>query len=534
MNFIKKILSLFFFNKYFENRLEKAYDILEKKKKINEIYRLKANLQKINFKLKSEKLNKFFNEYRLDVYISLYQFIYSRFINKSFFTSRLMFAIAFNKKFYFPLPKIYLDEIAKTVPVNYLISKILFIFFIFSYFFYQILIMLRSFTFFLKTKNIDKKIIYVDSIPNLYSDTSNNSNCNDFFKWCFKQFNLKRNVTFFHCNPDIKNKEINWGVHVYKTSYIKDPIANFLNFSNIIFFFISFFKTIKICLNLILLRKIEFILLMKEFYFFYLYKYIQKKYDLCLYNNSNMVFRPMWTYLNDFFVKDSVIVYFYSTNQMPLLQELNKETYYEVYGYYLHSWDKYIAWTDYHEEWLNNFTNKKNKFIRTSFIPFAGKHIVLSQQKQNITIFDVPPKRDGIYKLLNNPYNIYTLKYCISFVDDIFKSLPNNFFQTYDIILKIKKDYSNIHPLYREYLNNLGKKKKFKIISDLSPESVIDMSVATISIPFTSTAITSLQKGKKTIFYDPSGKLTLSNSFEKKIKLLTSSKELKDWLCKLT
>ena len=161
MNFIKKILSLFFFNKYFENRLEKAYDILQKKKKINEIYRLKANLQKINFKLKSEKLNKFFNEYRLDVYISLYQFIYSRFINKSFFTSRLMFAIAFNKKFYFPLPKIYLDEIAKTVPVNYLISKILFIFFIFSYFFYQILIMLRSFTFFLKTKNIDKKIFQI-------------------------------------------------------------------------------------------------------------------------------------------------------------------------------------------------------------------------------------------------------------------------------------------------------------------------------------------------------------------------------------
>ena len=33
MNFIKKILSLFFFNKYFENRLEKAYDILQKKKK---------------------------------------------------------------------------------------------------------------------------------------------------------------------------------------------------------------------------------------------------------------------------------------------------------------------------------------------------------------------------------------------------------------------------------------------------------------------------------------------------------------------
>ena len=44
-----------------------------------------------------------------------------------------------------------------------------------------------------------------------------------------------------------------------------------------------------------------------------------KRYKYCLFNNSNMVFRPFWTYVNEKKNKNSVVLYFYSTNMMPLL-----------------------------------------------------------------------------------------------------------------------------------------------------------------------------------------------------------------------
>ena len=113
-----------------------------------------------------------------------------------------------------------------------------------------------------------------------------------------------------------------------------------------------------------------------------------------------------------------------------------------------------------------------------------------------------------IYNLLNNPYNIYTVNYCEKFLKDIINSIPENFFSKVDIIIKLKKDYSNIDPSYRVLINDITNKKKVKLIKDISPESVIDISDATISIPFTSTAITSLNKNKNTIYFDPSGKLT--------------------------
>ena len=41
-----------------------------------------------------------------------------------------------------------------------------------------------------------------------------------------------------------------------------------------------------------------------------------------------MVFRPFWTYVNEKKKNDSVVLYFYSTNMMPLLQEINQKRIY--------------------------------------------------------------------------------------------------------------------------------------------------------------------------------------------------------------
>lgn len=246
-----------------------------------------------------------------------------------------------------------------------------------------------------------------------------------------------------------------------------------------------------------------------------------------------MVFRPLWTYYNEERIKESVVLYFYSTNQNPLLIDTEKEKLFEVYGYKLHSWNKYICWSEHHEEWLNKLTNKKNKFIRTPFIPFAGKHIKLNNKKKILSIFDVPPRTDEIYRLLDNPYNIYTLDYCTKFLDDIFKVFPKSFYNEFNIIIKSKfKNENIIHKKYIQYLKNL-ENKNITIINNISAESIIENSHSVISIPFTSPAITSLRKNKNTVYYDPSGKLTMKNCLEKEIKLISSLDDLKIWIGKL-
>ena len=132
--------------------------------------------------------------------------------------------------------------------------------------------------------------------------------------------------------------------------------------------------------------------------------------------------------------------------------------------------------------------------------------------------------------MLNNPYNIYSYDYCQKFLNDIVNSIPEKYYFQIEIILKLKKDYDNIDPNYRVLIENITKNKKIRLITDISPESVIEVSDATISIPFTSTAITSYNKNKETIYYDPSGKLTKNNCLEKNITLISSQKNLKFWV----
>ena len=62
-------------------------------------------------------------------------------------------------------------------------------------------------------------------------------------------------------------------------------------------------------------------------------------------------------------------------------------------------------------------------------------------------------------------------------------------------------EYNNIDPNYRVLVERIVRNKKIRLITDISPESIIEVSDATISIPFTSTAVTSYNKNKETIYY---------------------------------
>ena len=87
-----------------------------------------------------------------------------------------------------------------------------------------------------------------------------------------------------------------------------------------------------------------------------------------------------------------------------------------------------------------------------------AKLLIIKKQK-TLTIFDVPPKKDIIYYLLNNSYNIYTSDYCIRFLQDIINSIPKRKMKYLNIVIKMKRIYQNIHPEYLNYLKKFQNQK---------------------------------------------------------------------------
>ena len=154
---IKSIITFFYFNNFFEKKLERAYKIIEKNEQINLVYKIKENLK--NTQYKEHQIDDSFLDCNLDIYLALNQFIYSKFINTPFFTSKLIFAIAFNERFYFPLPKNYLDIINRSVKVGYFKSKILFYLCIFIFYIYQFFSSVKNILYFFHVCNNYKLIL---------------------------------------------------------------------------------------------------------------------------------------------------------------------------------------------------------------------------------------------------------------------------------------------------------------------------------------------------------------------------------------
>ena len=126
---IKSIFKFIYFNKQYEKKIEIAYKILKQNNKIEEVYKIKEELKNLHFN--NISIDRSFKDFDLNINLSLRQFIYSKFINTPLFTSKLIFALAFNEGFYFPIPKKYLNQISKYLKVNYFKSKILFILLLF-------------------------------------------------------------------------------------------------------------------------------------------------------------------------------------------------------------------------------------------------------------------------------------------------------------------------------------------------------------------------------------------------------------------
>ena len=110
-----------------KKKIVKSFFNICKNDKIYIFFSIKKKIEQKIIKLKYN--NK--NEYKFDLDKAYSQFLFSRLIyhNKNF-NEKLINSLAYNKTFIFNLPKDWLIEIFKSgVKVNFILSKILWIFF---------------------------------------------------------------------------------------------------------------------------------------------------------------------------------------------------------------------------------------------------------------------------------------------------------------------------------------------------------------------------------------------------------------------
>ena len=163
------------------------------------------------------------------------------------------------------------------------------------------------------------------------------------------------------------------------------------------------------------------------------------------------------------------------------------------------------------------------------FIPFHGQNTTLSKFKNEkiISIFDVPPKNNKFKLTFLNPYNLYTEKYCIKFLEDIIKNIKGS---NIKIIIKIKNINEDMSKKYFKYIDILEKKNKNNILiyrAGISAKSVIKVSDIVISLPFSSPSLIAKRMKIESFYYDPLNIVKLTEYNDRSVNMINTKKNLK-------
>jgi len=436
----------------------------------------------------------------------------------------------------FPLPSQWFTILRKyEIKINTLFSSFHWIYFIVIHYFKGVIYIFKTyFSFFDLTNNYNynkklKKSITFDDLIDCQFPTNNNLFSHDIFTWFtdFKSTNyylIHNNIRF---NYKLYNKNIKYN------HYIIPPLNSLLTFLKFLFWslYIISYTFIQLLLNkwwypLLLTEIVK----TKRFELQKNHKFISEEYYFC----SEWVYRPLWTYYLEKHLQKKIIFYFYSTNSEGFKTKNGYKPH--DFDWRIISWPIYLVWDDYQKIFIKKYAKRNPEFIISGPVYFQAKIVELPKLLNNlntIVIFDIPPFRPYQYKKLGLPYNYHTYEITCKFLDDIIyvseKLNLNIFFK------RKRKSFSNYHDKrYQKYITKLiiNNKNIYEIDPDLSAFHVISHTSASISFPFTSTALISKHLQKPSCYYDPSELLYKDDNGSHGITILSSRIELYHWLNK--
>jgi polysaccharide biosynthesis PFTS motif protein len=518
-------------------RANRGYEILKKKNNLELIDDLKTLLSNTKLFDNSASCISIKNIYSTEINLekSTRQYILSRYVGGDFTLQILKSISNEDCKFCAPLPYKWLRVLTKSgIRVSYINSLLLWYYELFkhlAYSIYEILNQCKKFILsrFKNSFDYNKSYIYFDSLLESNLPFEGISNKYGILTW---YFNWEKETRFDYYTHSVSTKSkiiMNDDVEI---RYIKSPFPSPLLFSRLLKFILISCLKILYSLILLLLGKWWNLLLLREIFYYDIVlvnngQGLGKRY---MFHNSNWIYRPIWTFAAKKHGSD-IFFYFYSTN-IERFKKNNKDANC-VNFWHLITWPKVLVWDKYQEQFLKNNIIDDIKIEIVGPISFqAERNLELNIPKNSIAIFDVQPVRTSYYIKLGIDQEYYVPEVVNLFLIDVLESINK---VDLSAVFKRKREIGKLaHSLYTKKLNYLVNNFNFINLDPSIPaEEIIDKCVATISLPFTSTAIVANHLGKPSIFYDPTRMIQIDDNAAHGIQTINNKEDLIIWLKKL-
>ena len=239
-------------------------------------------------------------------------------------------------------------------------------------------------------------------------------------------------------------------------------------------------------------------------------------------------YRPIWTYLAET-MGSKIFFYFFSTNS----EQFKTENGYIplLFDWRPINWPNYVVWDHYQQDWIARHSRVESRFHIVGPIHLSSKvPFEVDFHKKSLAVFDVMPVRFSMYATIGLEKEYYVRKTCIDFVRDIVDTAAKHSCHVY---LKTKKDVSEkiLDASYRQLLTSLSDHDNVTVLrGDYPAETLIKKTKASISMPWTSTAVMANYYNKAACYYDSTETLLHDDRAAHGVPVCIGKKELHQYL----
>lgn len=500
--------------------INKGYGYLKVEDRLDFLEYLESVLT--NTKLDNIKLDDICYSYKSDVELSVRQYLVNRVLGEKF-NSSLLYSIGANARLRYPLPKEWRKElINQGVNIDCFTSALLFFIYSLLYWGHGVMHGIKAIHIFFNKEFKFKRYIYFDYLiknanNNCFSENINNYNIlNWYLKWKNKAENI-RNIR--HSVSNQFDFQLG-GISVTNNGFL--PTLEKAKLFQYVYFLMKlslyYFTTL-------IIRPYQGFLLGEiiKLKIFELARKDQLAEDY-LFNNSNGVYRPIWTYLVE--NKGSrVIFYFYSTNDEPFKRNGQYPSHNLMH---LMNWPYYLVWNKFHAAFIKRL-NQRNPIIEEVGVTWFSSGVrEVEIYPNSIAVFDVTPNKFSIYITKGAPFEYRVYDVANQFLIDVYATLKSNNIRT---AFKTKRVHETKCKKYIDNLRELDKNSDFTMLDpSTDPMQVIKKTKACISAPFTSTALIAKFEGRPSVYYDPTGIIDKKDRAAHEVPVLSNIYELQEWV----
>jgi len=339
----------------------------------------------------------------------------------------------------------------------------------------------------------------------------------DFGGWCLEQVKPDAQLIFVYFSSESKNYEVNYNERSlkcisfkkfdfgisYKRKFKLTIYAIKLLIKGLLLFMVGKFETIVGYLELIIAKRFSLVC-------------ENELPDKIVFSDNHGVLMPIW--VNQLMKSGVQVDYiFFSSYDSPTLYDTEdpRQDFWK-----LNSWPKIICVDQYQADFMNkNLLYKDQKVEIGGFPPFSDCDLNIPVfDRFTISLFDFEPGKDhfGISTISECGYNTFK-------VNENFISVVYEIAQELNAIIlhkpKRRSTLLNRSKEYNQFIESLDSQHYISLAPEVSVARLILETNCTVSMPITTPSLLANYYGKKSLYFDPLGKVRQNDPSLRSVEL---------------